>query len=85
MKSITVHNIDDYLMSIIREKSKNEHISLNQAIKDMIEQASGVRNPAKLKTSNAFAQFSGLWSKDDLSKFNEAVSDCSKIDMKDWQ
>lgn len=47
MKSITIHNIDDELEAIIREKSKKEGKSLNKIIQDLLRKALGIKNTGK--------------------------------------
>lgn len=39
MKSITIHNLDDPLYTLIRVKAKNEGLSLNKAIKKLLADA----------------------------------------------
>ena len=42
MKSITIHNLDDKLDSLIREKAKKQGISLNKTIKTLLRKSLGL-------------------------------------------
>jgi predicted DNA binding CopG/RHH family protein len=43
MKSITIHGIDEPLAKLIKSKAKQEGLSINQTIKNILESSLGVK------------------------------------------
>lgn len=84
MKSITIHNIESPLLSLIKSKAKDDRLSLNKTIKNLLESAVGIKKCAP-KHQDDFAEFFGTWSQSDLQEFNDATRDLSMVDKKDWE
>jgi hypothetical protein len=84
MTSITIHNLDDSLATLLRAKARADGTSLNQAIKRLLEGALGVR-PSTTKHRKEFARFYGMWSKAQATEFDKAVADLEKADPGDWR
>ena len=82
MKSITIHNLDDELYSMIRIEAKKNRRSMNQEIKDKLfnyfSSKVNERNDLSLK------KFLGIWSENDYLEFNENIKDFDKISESDW-
>ena len=84
MSSITIHKLDSDLEISIRKKAKENQESLNRTIQKLLRQALGLaKKPNDYK--NDFKDLFGKWSKKDLKKFEEAISDFEQIDYKDWE
>jgi plasmid stability protein len=84
MKSITIHNLDDPLNSLIREKAKNEGLSLNNTIKKLLAEALGLSCKKDEKRGEDFLEHFGVWTNEELKEFNKQVGDFEKIDREDW-
>jgi hypothetical protein len=84
MKSITIHGLDDMLDKQIRQNAKNQGISLNKAIKKLLEKALGINQNKKIDHKEEFMDLFGTWSEEDLKEFNTATSDFRKIDPGIW-
>src|SRR4030067_402042 len=84
MTSITIHNLDDSLATLIRARARADGTSLNQAIKRLLEEALGVR-PSTAKHREEFAKFCGRGSKRAAAEFDKAVADLEKVDPRDWR
>lgn len=82
MKSITIHDLDDFLDVLIREKAKHQGSSLNKTIKKILRESLGVSEGYSRKAD--FAEFSGVWSKKDEKVFHQQTRGLEKIDAKDW-
>ena len=82
MKSITIHNLDDSLDALIREKAKHQGSSLNKTIKRILKESLGVSEDCSRKAD--FIEFSGTWSKKDEAAFRKQTQDLEKVDIKDW-
>ena len=84
MKSITIHNLEDPLNSLIRERALQEGLSLNKTIKKILATALGVDDTLKCKT-NEFSDLSGVWNKKDLDVFNDNTAGFRVVNDEDWQ
>ena len=85
MKSLTIHNIEEPLLAMLRERAKKDEKSINQTIKEMIEKAVGIKVPNRDPHRSEFEGFSGVWSKTDVQEFEKATKDFEKIDKDDWK
>ena len=85
MKSITIHNLDDTLESLIKEKAKQNGLSLNRTIKMLLKKSFGLGTEVKEDHKNDFIDFSGKWSAKDEKEFNNNTKDLSKINSGDWE
>ena len=84
MKSITIHNLDDPLNTLIREKAKNEGMSLNYTIKKLLAEALGLSSRKGEDREKDFLDLFGVWSNKEAREFHKQVSDFEKIDREDW-
>jgi len=85
MKSLTIHNIEEPLLAMLREKAKKDEKSINQTVKEMIERSVGVKVSSPDSHRSEFEGFSGAWSKGDVQEFEKATRDFEKIDKDDWK
>ena len=84
MKSLTIHKIEESLLVLLREKAQSENKSINQTVKELIEEKVGVKKMIRTKPSE-FSDLCGSWSKKDLAEFEVAVKEFEKIDEDDWK
>ncbi|MFH1480614.1 MAG: hypothetical protein ABIG67_05050 [Pseudomonadota bacterium] len=85
MKSLTIHGVEKPLADLIKAKAESEGVSINKAIKKMLEEYLGVKLQPDKKNLRDFKTFCGLWTKDDLDEFEKKTSDLREIDDADWQ
>ncbi|TAL36668.1 MAG: hypothetical protein EPN93_07530 [Spirochaetes bacterium] len=81
MKSITIHNLEDSLESIIREKSRTQGTSLNRTIQSLLKQALGLSEKNPNNHRNDFLDLFGVWSRNDLDDFTRRTAEFDKIDI----
>lgn len=84
MSSITIHNIENDLDLLIREKAKKDGLSLNKEIKKLLRESLGLTKNENIK-KDEFAKFFGIWSDEDKKIFDKQVADLEKIDQEDWK
>lgn len=84
MKSITIHNLDDPLDSLIREKAKKEGLSLNNTIKKLLAESLGLSPKKGEERKRDFLDLFAVWSDRDVQDFNKRIIDLEKIDPGDW-
>jgi len=85
MKSITIHNLDTTLDSMIRKTARREGLSLNKTIIKMLEKAFGLCRNKKSNNIDEYKDLSGVWNEKDFETFEKNVSDFEKTDQSDWQ
>jgi hypothetical protein len=85
MKSITIHNLDDSLEILIREKAKKQGISLNKTIQMLLKQSLGLNPKSSNNHKEDFLDLFGCWSKKDELEFNKKTQDFNKINELDWK
>lgn len=85
MKSITIHGVDKTLAELIKSKAASEGLSVNRAVKKILESALGVRPMQNHANRREFEEFCGVWSKADLAEFGKNTASTRKVDSGDWQ
>ncbi len=84
MKSITIHGIDEPLVKLIKSRAKEEGLSINQTIKNILEASLGVKPRNYLDNIERFEEFCGIWSKKELSEFEKKTKMLRRVDPEDW-
>lgn len=84
MTSITIHGLEDPLDSLIRERARNQGLSLNKTIKQLLAESLGISHTMP-KNSNDFTDLCGIWSSEDLEEFTRSTQELSATDLKDWE
>lgn len=85
MSSITVHGLDALLDRLIREKAKQENLSLNKTIKKLLAQALGVSEVPKTSHREDFADLFGVWSDEERVAFERRIEPFSVVDEGEWK
>lgn len=82
MKSITIHDLDETMDKLIRQRAQAQETSLNKTIKELLRNSLGISK--KQLKKNRFDKFYGIWSKKEGEEFEKAIRDFEKIDKEDW-
>ncbi len=85
MKSITIHNLDDSLNSLIREKARKTGLSLNKTIQLLLSQALGFKNKEDKGRREEYMDLFGAWSQKDESEFNIKTQRLDSVHKADWK
>ena len=83
MSSMTMHGIVPELDRRLREEAAEKGLSLNQTLKKLLSSSVGLES-APVDHRKDYADFFGVWSKEDEAGFNAAVSSFNRIDPEDW-
>ena len=83
MKSITIHKIDDFLFSMLKQTAVKSGRSMNQTIKQILANSIGTKK--KTTEHSDFKEFLGVWSKNDFKEFSSKTKDLSIINPDDWK
>ncbi len=84
MKSITIHGLEDRLSERIREKARQQGLSLNKTIKKLLAEALGVEEQAPRDRREQFLDLFGIWTKEEAEEFNKSLEETRKLDPEDW-
>lgn len=83
MSSITIHNLDKDLESVLRQEAESKHTSLNKVIKSILRESFGLD---KRKTKkNDFSEFSGTWTPEEAKEFKDNIDAFDSIDKDLWK
>jgi hypothetical protein len=84
-KSLTIHRMDDALAGRISQKARQDHLSLNREVKQLLEHALGLRGSASPVPCADFREFCGAWEPEEVQRFEQARADFEKVDEADWR
>lgn len=84
MKSISIHNLDDPLETLLRKRARQQGMSLNKTIKALLEESLGTAPRVSNGHKEEFLDLCGVWSAREVAEFENALGDFDKIDQEDW-
>ena len=85
MTTMTIHALEPEIEKRIRRRSRKEHKSLNQTLKDLLAASVGRSGQSHSDHLSDFAEFAGVWSESDQEEFDAVTADFERIDAEDWQ
>lgn len=85
VKSITIHNLDDSLDTLIRKKAKKNGLSLNKTIQLLLKESLGLKTKEISDHKNDFIDLCGVWNEKDKKEFQENTADLNEINEMDWE
>ena len=87
MSSITLHNLEDSLYALLKQKARKEGKSLNRTIQELLVESVGMKSKAKKsgKRKDVYTELCGAVSPQELKKMEEAEKEFEMIDAKDWK
>jgi hypothetical protein len=86
MGAITVRNLPPELARLIRQKAKQEGISLNRAVIRLLEEATGLgRQGRKEVFHDDLDALAGSWTKEDADEFDAFLREHRTIDSEMWK
>jgi hypothetical protein len=70
-KSITIHDLEDTLEKLIRERARSLNQSLDKTIKSLLKDSLGTESSVKRadKRRKEFMDLFGAWTRSDLDEF----------------
>lgn len=80
MKSITIHNIEDSLVSLIQEKANTYGLSINQTVKLLLEKSLGLNPTKKTNNKEEFMDLFGTCPDEDYKEIQERLKEFEEID-----
>ena len=84
MKSMSIHGLDAEMEKLINKRAKNEKMSVNKFVKELLRKSLGL-GPEKKDNSAEFLDFFGVWTEDEQKSFQEAIKDLETVNPEDWK
>jgi hypothetical protein len=84
MKSMTIHQIDEALALSIKQHAETAGISVNKAVKRILEDALVAKKKASDRNRKSFEPFCGVWSDAELAEFEQVTGELDHVDRADW-
>ena len=81
MKHLTIRDVPPSLARALARETRRRQQSLNQTVKDLLEQALGL---SSLPFDNSLGRLAGGWSEADLEAFEAAVRPLDEVDPELW-
>lgn len=83
MRQITIRGLEPEVEQKIRQMASDNHISINQVLKEIIykEFGKGKRKPR----GASLREIAGGWSQEMADEFNLAIQFCEQIDEEMWR
>jgi plasmid stability protein len=85
MSSLTIHALDQQLADTIRQRARDESISMNELVKRILAEGLGIKVPAEPPHRREFAAFHGTWTAAEAEEFGTRVAGTEQVDPGDWQ
>jgi hypothetical protein len=85
LKAITIHGLEDPVWILLKERAKEQGVSVNATVKAILEQALGVKRVPQQPRRHDFEEFCGIWSQQEYDQFREATADDRSVNPDDWR
>lgn len=87
MSSITLHNLEDSLYALLKQKARKEGKSLNRTIQELLTESVGMKRKAEKsgKRKDIYTELCGAVSAGELKTMQEAEKEFEVIEEKDWK
>jgi hypothetical protein len=82
---MSVHGLDDNIVALIKARARNDGVSVNREVKQLLYRALGVKPPDTMARREQFEEFCGAWSEEEYDSFTSATKDFDRVDKEDWQ
>lgn len=86
MNAITVRNLPPQVAKAIRQKARQERLSLNKVVIGLLEQATGTaKKPAGRPAHHDLDRFFGTWTREEADAFDRTLREQRQIDPEMWK
>lgn len=85
MSTMTIRGIDEKISKILKEKSRQEGVSVNSTLLKIIKENLGIERKKRSVIYNDLDHLAGSWSEKDYKEFKGKIADFEKVDEKMWK
>ncbi len=84
MKALTIRDIPKEVEKVIKKRAARKNTSLNKAVIDLLEEATGKKSKKKTTYHDLDCLF-GSWTKKEASEFDKNLKEQRGIDKELWE
>jgi len=85
MSTITIRGLDDLTIRALKEKAKQEGISVNATIAKLLKENLGLKKKKRMILYDDLDHLAGTWSEKDYKEFCRKTKDFETIDETMWK
>jgi hypothetical protein len=82
---MTIRGLDELTMKALKEKAKQEGMSVNSTLVKLLQEELGLRKKKRIVVHNDLDVLAGTWSDKDYKEFQKKTEDFEKIDDTAWK
>jgi plasmid stability protein len=85
MSTMTIRGLDDLTIRALKEKAKQEGMSVNSTLVKLLQEELGLKKKKRTVVYNDLDYLAGTWSDKDFREFKKKIEDFEKIDETTWK
>lgn len=85
MSTMTIRGLDDLTIRALKEKAKQEGMSVNLTLVKLLQEELGLKKKKRTVVYNDLDYLAGTWSDKDFREFKKKIEDFEKIDETTWK
>ena len=85
MGAITIRGLDEMTIKTLKEKAKQEGISVNSLVWRIIKEGLGLKKKPRNIIHTDLDNLAGTWTEKDYSEFQKKIEDLEKTDESMWK
>jgi hypothetical protein len=85
MPTMTIRGLDELTMKALKEKAKQEGMSVNSTLVKLLQEELGLKKKKRTVVHNDLDFLAGTWSDKDYREFHRKIEDFEKIDETAWK
>lgn len=85
MSTMTIRGFDDQTIKALREKAKQEGMSVNAAIVKLVQEELGLKKKKRIVVYNDLDHLAGTWNDKEYKEFQKRIKDFERIDETMWK
>jgi hypothetical protein len=80
MSTMTIRGFDDQTIKALREKAKQEGMSVNAAIVKLVQEELGLKKKKRIVVYDNLNHLAGIWNDKEYKEFQWRIKDFERID-----
>ena len=85
MSTMTIRGLDDLTIKALKEKAKQEGMSVNSTLVKLLQEELGLKKKKRTVVYNDLDYLAGTWSDKDFKEFKKKIEEFEKIDETTWK
>lgn len=85
MSTMTIRGFDERTIKALREKAKQEGMSINATIVKLVQEELGLKKKKRIVVYNDLDHLAGTWNDKEYKEFQKRIKDFEVIDENMWR